>query len=213
MRFAVRGTMTERHPRRVAGSRAFSLVELLIVLCIMLIVVWMGWKGHLVERAKQRRAQCARNLGGQYVALLTYANEHEGRFPQATNAVTSDEPLSLLIPTYTAQTEFWICPASGDRKLPQARPFAGRRISYAYYMGWQRDSPPDSILVTDEQIDTLAKIQHQLAFSSDGLAPANNHGPDGGNYLRVDGGQGWSPSHAAVNFPRPDHITLLNPKH
>ena len=208
------GNGNERWGRRskAPSAAAFSLVELIVVLAIMLLVLWMGREGYLRERARQRMAHCAKNLGGQFVALQTYANDHDGWFPLRTNATSPDEPLSLLVPTYTTQTEFWICPASGDRVLKAAEPFAGRRISYAYYMGWRRDAPAGSVLVTDEQIDSQAKIQHQLLFSTSGRRPANNHGDDGGNYLRTDGSQGHSPSHAAIDFPLPDHITLLNPK-
>jgi len=194
------------------GSRkAFSLVELLVVLAILLLVVFMSRDGYLRDRDRKRLAACARNLAGQYVALQMYANDHEGWFPLVTNAVSPAEPLSLLIPRYTTQTEFWICPAAGDKALKPAQPFADRKISYAYYLGWRSDAPAGSVLVSDEQVDAGAKITQQLLFSADGHRPGNNHGAGGGNFLRTDGSQGFSPSHAAQEFPRPAHVTVLNP--
>jgi type II secretory pathway pseudopilin PulG len=194
-----------------AASSAFSLVELLVVLAIMLLVLFMGREGYLRDRARKRMKACAANLGGQYVALQTFANDHEEWFPVVTNATSPSEPLSLLIPRYTTQTEFWVCPASGDKPLKPAQPFGNRRISYAYYMGWRRDAPPGSVLASDEQVDARPKIAQQLVFSADGRRPGNNHAAGGGNFLRTDGSQGHSPSHAATEFPLPAHVTLLNP--
>lgn len=199
---------------RPARAAAFSLIELLLVLAIILVVLFMSSDGYFKERARARMKACARNLADQYVALQTYANDHDGAFPVATNATSPSEPFSLLIPKYTTQTEFWICPGSGDSALKPAVPFAGRKISYAYYMGWrQNKAPSDAILASDEQVDSQPKIRQQLVFSPDGKGAGNNHGADGGNYLRVDGSQGKSPSHASVPFPLPEDVTLLNPAH
>jgi prepilin-type N-terminal cleavage/methylation domain-containing protein len=196
----------------VPGRRgAFSLLELLVVLAIMLIVLFMSREGYLRDRARKRMKLCAQNLAGQYVALQMYANDHAGWFPHLTNASSPSEPLSLLIPKYTTQTEFWICPASGDRPLKPAQPFANRRISYAYYMGWRRDDPPTAVLASDEQVDRQLKLAQQVVFSTDGERPGNNHGTGGGNFLRTDGSVAHSPSHAVSDFPLPAQVTLLNP--
>lgn len=197
---------------RFRSSSAFSLVELLVVLAVMLIVLFMSKDAYFAARDKGRLKACASNLAGQYVALQTWANDHDGRFPVATNAITSDEPLSLLIPRYTTQTEFWICPGSGDSDLKPAISFEGRRISYGYYMGRQLSDSPQAVLVTDEQVDVSPKIEHQLIFSADGEPPANNHEELGGNYLLVNGTVGNSPVHAAIAFPIATNITYLNPK-
>jgi prepilin-type N-terminal cleavage/methylation domain-containing protein len=195
----------------VSRTTGFSLIELLLVLAIMLVVLFLSSDGYFRERARQRMKACAQNLAGQYVALQTYANDHDGRFPVLTNATSPSEPLSLLIPQYTTQTEFWICPASGDRALAPAKPFADRKISYAYYMGWRKSALPEAILSSDEQVDAGPKIAQQLAFSPDGKGPGSNHGKDGGNFLHADGSLGQSPSHASVAFPLPPDIKLLNP--
>lgn len=193
------------------GRGAFSLLELLVVLAIMLIVLFMSREGYLRDRDRKRLKACAQNLAGQYVALQMYANEHEGWFPILTNAASPAGPLSLLIPKYTTQTGFWICPAAGDRALPPAQPFADRKLSYAYYMGWRRDASPPAVLATDEQVDRQPKLARQVIFSVDGEGPGNNHDAGGGNFLRTDGSVGRSPSHASEDFPLPAHVTLLNP--
>lgn len=197
---------------RTASRRdAFSLIELLIVLALILVVAFMSRDGMRRARDKKRLAACAQNLAGQYVALQTYANDHEGWFPLFTNATSPAQPLSLLVPKYTTQTEFWICPAAGDSALKPAAPFTDRKISYAYYMGRRRDESPGAMLVTDEQVDATPKIEQQLLFSADGGGTGNNHGAGGGNFLRTDGTQGRSPSHASVVFPLSTNVILLNP--
>ncbi len=198
-----------RGRRRLPGG--FSLLELLVVLAIMLIVLFMSREGYMRDRDRKRMKACARNLSGQYVALQTFANDHDGWFPFVTNAASPSQPFSLLVPRYTTQTEFWICPASGDKALEPAASFADRRISYAYYMGWRRDDPPMSVLASDEQVNDQPKIAPHLVFSPDGGKPGNNHGAGGGNFLRTDGSVAHSSSHAVQDFPRPTNITLLNP--
>lgn len=211
MRVTQQGRLAWSKGRIPKVPQAFSLIELLVVLAIMLIVLFMSRDGYMRDRARKRMKACAQNLAGQYVALQTYANDHDDWFPITTNPRSPAEPLSLLIPKYTTQTEFWICPASGDKALKPAQPFGDRRISYAYYMGWRRDAPPTSVLASDAQVDTQAKIAQQLLFSPDGKRPGNNHGAGGGNFLRTDGSLGFSPSHATNDFPLPAHIKLLNP--
>lgn len=211
MRILTENKMMSDHSTTKASRRAFSLIELLLVLAIILVVLFMSSDGYFKERARSRMKACARNLSDQYVALQTYANDHDGAFPLATNATSPSQPLALLIPKYTTQTEFWICPGSDDSALKSAVPFTDKKISYAYYMGWKKGAPADAILVSDEQVDSQPKIQQQLVFSPDGKGPGSNHGADGGNFLKADGSQGKSPSHASVPFPIPDGITLLNP--
>jgi len=203
-----RGASAEARRR---GS-AFSLIELIVVLALMLVFALMFRGSFARERDRQRLKACAANLAGQYVALQTYANDHEGWFPLVTNAVSPSEPLAMLIPKYTTQTGFWICPASGDKALKPAQPFNGRRISYAYYMGWRRDDPPFSVLASDAQVNDRPKRALQPLFSADGKPPGNNHGAAGGSFLRLNGSTGRSESHATNDFPLPEHIRLLNPE-
>lgn len=194
-----------------ASAAGFSLIELLLVLAIILLVLFMSSDGYFKERARNRMKACARNLADQYVALQTYANDHNGWFPIVTNATSPSQPLAMLIPKYTTQTEFWICPGSGDSALKPAVPFTGKKISYAYFMGWPRNAPADAVLASDAQVDSQPKVAQQLVFSPNGKGPGSNHGADGGNFLKADGSQGHSPSHASVPFPVPAGVKLLNP--
>ena len=157
-------------------------------------------------------AACGNNLQNIYVALKTYSLDNKDYFPVLTNAQTSEPVLSQLIPRDTTGTEFFICPGSKDSALPEARPFAERKISYAYYMGHISKEGADQPLLSDRQVNTDPKLQGQLLFSLDGKKPGNNHDKFGGNVMFCDGNVQTSKALAAFNLTNGPNVTLLNPK-
>jgi prepilin-type N-terminal cleavage/methylation domain-containing protein len=197
---------------RSAGSRAFSLIELLIVIALILILYTMLYSPSSRAHQRQQRELCARNLRNVYTALRTHASDHQDRLPHVTNALTSEAPLSLLIPRYTTGSEFFICPGSDDKPLPDATPFADRKISYAYYMGRRLTEGAGKPLMSDEQINTQPKLAGQLVFSSDGKKPGNNHNKFGGNFMFCDGSIQATPAKSEFNLSPPAQVVLLNPK-
>jgi len=194
---------------RVAG---FSFIELLVVMALILIMYVMLYSPSARSHQMKMKAVCARNLRNVYTALQTYDRDQSGVLPAVTNAVTSEAPLSLLIPRYTTGTEFFICPGSGDKALPDATPFADRRISYAYYMGRKLSEGAGQPLMSDRQVNTEPKSAGDVVFSPDGKKPGNNHHKYGGNFLFCDGSIQASPARAAFKLLFPTNVTLLNPK-
>ena len=99
------------------------MIEMLIslVILILLYLAMYGWWSKSYQE-KQKLA-CLKNLQLVHIALCIYAEDNHGAFPFVNGAPTSDVPLSLLVPRYTAQTGIFICPGSRDSKLPEARPF------------------------------------------------------------------------------------------
>lgn len=189
----------------------FSLVELVIVLALLIILTTMMWG--FASESHQHKAQqaCRQNLEKIYVALQIYANDFPGRLPETTNARTSEQPLSLLVPRYTTDTSIFICPGSKDSPLPSGVSFAKRRISYAYYMG-QRLGDGQQPLMSDEQVNTLPKQAGELTFSATGKPPGNNHYKYGGNFLFCDGHVELSPPRLSFSFVMSNGVVLLNPK-
>jgi len=195
-------------PRRAA----FSLIEMLITLALIIIMVVM-LQGFGSRSNQQRQMKsCQNNLQKIYLALEIFANEHDGLFPVQAGAQTSEEPLSVLVPRYTVASEAFVCPGSKDSSLPTAEPFARRKISYAYFMGRTRTNDPGDLLMTDRQIDTRPKAKGAPIFSADGSAPGNNHHKYGGNYLFVDGHLEQSAVLAQFPVTTPPGVVLLNPK-
>ena len=192
--------------------RGFSLIELLITVTLLVILYLLLLSPSAKSFQMGKIAECANNLRNIQIALKTFSTDSGGRLPYLTNAPNAEVPLSLLIPRYTTGTEFFICPGSGDAALPGAQPFAGRRISYAYYMGRTLGDGPDQPLLTDRQVNTNPKQAGEPLFSSDGKKPGNNHNKYGGNVMFSDGGVKWSPAQCAFTLTNAAGVILLNPK-
>ena len=196
----------------VPKADGFSLIELLCTVAIIVILYslyFTSGSGHYQARQK---ALCRQNLEHIYVALKMFAADNNGSFPVATNATTSEAPLSLLVPRYTSVTGIFICPGSKDRQLPEAQPFARRKISYAYCMGRTINDGADQLLMSDALVDAHPKQSGQMIFSTDGKKPGNNHHRFGGNLMFCDGQIQSSPARAATSIAIPAGATLLNPK-
>ncbi len=192
----------------------FSLIELLLVLFIMCGVSAMMYSFGSARRQKSQKALCQDNLQKIYIALQIYAKDANGRLPQITNAVTSEAPLDLLVPRYSADTSIFICPGGRDPERPAGAALSQGKISYAYYMGRRLDDPAAATwpLLTDRQVDTSSKLKGKQVFSLTGDPPGNNHHKYGGNFLLGDGSvQGSGPA-APFDLLIPLPVVFLNPK-
>jgi prepilin-type N-terminal cleavage/methylation domain-containing protein/prepilin-type processing-associated H-X9-DG protein len=198
-----------------AGDRqstsGFSLIELLVVLALMIILTTMMWGFGSESHQHAAQRACRQNLEKIYVSLQIYANDSSGRLPATTNAQTSEEPLSLLVPHYTVDTSIFICPGSKDAALPSGVSFANRKISYAYYMG-QRLGDARQPLMSDRQVNTEPKRTDDPVFSTNGKPPGNNHHKYGGNFLFGDGHAELTPPQLAFSLVTTQGVVLLNPK-
>jgi prepilin-type processing-associated H-X9-DG protein len=192
-------------------SSAFSLIELLVVLVLMIIMIVMFWGFGSVNRQRAAEKACQQNLSKIYVALQIYANDFGGKFPQNTNAQTSEQVLDLLVPKYTADTSIFICPGGRDSQIPEGAPLDKYKISYAYYMGRGPADAQDA-LMSDRQVNTNSKSAGDRVFSTTGKPPGNNHYKYGGNFLFCDGSLKMTPPHVSFPLPLPQGVVLLNPK-
>lgn len=195
---------------RAAGG--FSLLELLIVLALLIVLTVMMDSQFSVASRNRALAGCRKNLQTIYLALSIYENDNNGAFPFLKGARTPAEPLSLLVPKSTTVTEIFICPGSKDPPLPEAESFAGRKISYAYYMGRTTNDDAGAMIVSDAQVDAAPKNKGQQIFSEDGRKPGNNHGKEGGNLLSRGGEVTGSKPKASRDVRYPPGVRLLNPQ-
>jgi prepilin-type N-terminal cleavage/methylation domain-containing protein/prepilin-type processing-associated H-X9-DG protein len=189
---------------------AFSLIELLLVLTIVLILTSLALTGGPERRKRQEMAACRNNLLAIHQALGAFALDHTGAYPSAKTD-RSEVALSQLVPRCTTRTEIFICPGASLRKLPQSEPFADRRIAYSYAMGVSRDAGPDQWLVADEQVGTAPKLVGAALFSASGKGLGANHGNRGGNLVFADGHTDFSPAASAFPITVPPGGTILNP--
>ncbi len=190
----------------------FSLLELLLTMAIIVVLFTLYFSSGSQGNQARKLKECENNLQNVYAALRTYATDNKDALPGLPQAQTSEAPLSLLVPQYTTGAGFFICPGSKDKSLPDAKPFANRKISYAYYMGRKLADGASAPLMSDEQVNTLPKTAGQIVFSPDGQPPGNNHNKYGGNVLFCDGNVQSSLPKAAFDLPTGTDVILLNPK-
>ena len=193
-------------------NRAFTLIELLVTMILILLMYFLLFSAGSKPYQERQKILCQKNLQSVHVALKIYAADHQEHFPANGAASVAEEPLSLLVPTCTTDTAIFTCPGSGDRTLPSGEPFASRRASYAYCMGLKAGAGPRQWLVSDRQVNALAKKAGDPLFSSNGKPPGNNHRQFGGNLLFCDGHLESSPPAASQELSIPEGGTLLNPR-
>jgi prepilin-type processing-associated H-X9-DG protein len=186
-------------------------VELLISLGLLIALWALYWGFGSPSNQRRQKVTCQSHQQKIHVALEIYAHDHGGTFPLEPSAKTSEEALDGLVPKYSVDTSIFICPGCKDSELPGAQSFRKSKISYAYYMG-RRGANAHDPLLSDRQVNTLAKEQGENAFSPNGRPPGNNHHKYGGVVLFCDGHCESSP--ARVRFPLPlgGEVKLLNPK-
>jgi len=197
--------------RLCCPAAGFSLIELLITLALIIVMTVMFFGFGSASHQRSQKKLCADNLQKIYLAMQIYANDFGGRLPQNTNAATSEPVLDELVPRYTADTSIFICPGGRDPQIPSGEPLAKHKISYAYYMGRRLDIP-QSVLMSDRQVDTQPKAAGEFVFSPNGKPPGNNHHKYGGNFLLGDGSVQPSPAQLTFSLPASPGVVLLNPK-
>jgi prepilin-type N-terminal cleavage/methylation domain-containing protein/prepilin-type processing-associated H-X9-DG protein len=198
-------------PRLARKAAAFTLIELLIVMALMVImyVMLMGFSSASHQRTQKEL--CAGNLQKVYLAMQIYGNDY-GVFPRNTNAQTSEQALDPLVPKYTADTSIFICPGGRDSAIPPGAPLDKNKISYAYYMGRDTNAGAADFLMSDRQINTLSKNTGDQVFSLNGKGPGNNHHKYGGNVLFCDGSVQDTSPNVTFSLAFSNGIVLLNPK-
>jgi prepilin-type N-terminal cleavage/methylation domain-containing protein/prepilin-type processing-associated H-X9-DG protein len=196
---------------RFRTAAAFTLIELLIVVALMVVMYTMLYSFGSSAHQKTQKELCADDLQKVFLAMQIYANDF-GVYPRATNAQTSEQVLNALVPRYTADTSIFICPGGRDSTIPPGAPLTQNKISYAYYMGRDTNSAPGDFLMSDRQINTQSKNVGDQVFSLNGKSPGNNHHKYGGNVLFCDGSVQPTDPIATFSLAFSNGIVLLNPK-
>jgi prepilin-type N-terminal cleavage/methylation domain-containing protein len=103
----------------IIGRRAFTLVELLIVIAILALLMGLLMPAVARARAKARQTKCENNLHQLSLALIMYQGDHRGQLP---------DWLSNLFPDYIPleRKNILVCPSDTSRGADGSKPSAGR---------------------------------------------------------------------------------------
>ena len=98
------------------SRRAFTLVELLVVVAIIGVLVALLLPAVQAARATARRMQCANNLRQIGLGMHQYFDVHKGEFPAMSHEVDrSDSWIFTLAPHMENVDDIRLCPDDIDR--------------------------------------------------------------------------------------------------
>ena len=113
-------------PRTLApASRAFTLIEILVVLSIIAVLAALLTSAAGGVRASMQRTQCAANMRQIGIGLNLYCNDHSGDYPESMHTTEKEREawVWLLKPYLGNVDEVRICPA--DPKAEERRKAKG----------------------------------------------------------------------------------------
>jgi prepilin-type N-terminal cleavage/methylation domain-containing protein len=194
--------------------RAFSLIELLCVMGILLVLFALSFGVGGRDRQRVRQEECRANLMLVHQALRIAATDHAERYPATNGAASSDVVLQGLVPRYSSRVDIFRCPGR------TRDPFTGGsattkhfRNHFAYAMGRTTADGAEDWLLSDEQVDTRPKRPGDPLFADKDDGIGSNHGAHGGSALFCDGHAEASPPRAKFAVSLPPGGAILNPRH
>jgi len=115
-------------------QRGFTLVEMLVVIGIIVVLMAILFPVFTIARNKARKTQCQHQLHEIALALKTYKESNNGRYPPAPVFVNGryEGGLSALYPDYIDNLDVLICPKDTAVKGALAQ---AKQVRYSSYNG------------------------------------------------------------------------------
>jgi len=196
-------------------ARAFTLIEILVVIVIIAIIAAMLLPALGGARAKGQQAVCANNLRQIFLGIQSYANEHDGYLPgpifsaQLTGYVKQDaftqyrgnlaEYLYPYLggkepdaPSVYLRLPVFACPAwaaaigSASQNLNNPKPKTAY-VADTTYFGYINSTPPQKLLAVTNPVSSLVLTDLDAKNYSDPTMPSKPVHSGRRNCLFFDG--------------------------
>lgn len=160
---------TQESPR---ASRAFTLVELMVVIAIIAILVGLLLPALGSAKARARQIACLSNLRQIGLAMTLYADDHQGWLPTTTHGGATNQSWIFTLASYLGDVDsIRICPADphGAARLETS----GTSYIMNEYTSVDLRDPFGRVLETYRNIDRLPRPSDTITvfIASDDLSP------------------------------------------
>ncbi len=198
------------------ARQAFTLIELLVVIAIIAILAALLTPLASSSIEKARRSACRSNLRELGLALMLWAQDHDGWLvlkgdtPQYTGGNLQGEypmrnhVLKLATNNFVRTTRMWLCASDqvdgvgGANKVVDPKTFYGagantydtrRHCSYMYVAGYNNSSTAESPALAPVLADESNAIENGAATPGNmpDILSNDNHGERYRNVLYLDG--------------------------
>jgi prepilin-type N-terminal cleavage/methylation domain-containing protein/prepilin-type processing-associated H-X9-DG protein len=197
------------HHRQARRERAFSLVEILVVVALAAVLAALLIPALTRGTKKAQAVRCTANLRNIGMAITQYAGENSGKLPEALSyGITTGDTMIPALASYLGDIKsaekVWDCPSNpGLRKIGFTGYVQGNYAT-AFYFGHPQSGKSAYTLL---QVRDFTPDKRWLLADMDGwiygnanvakLAPLPVH-QGGRNILYVDGRVEWKPSQQGV---------------